>query len=236
MLPLPPEGARITYDADVPGFGARVTANGARAFVLNYIVAGRERRTTIGQYPTWSTTAAREEARLLRRKIDSGIDPIEERMTQDAAAIALRSAPTMNDLFARYDSEHLPRKSPRAAADDRSMWRKIVLPRLGTMKVAQITSADIDALHTEIGKTRPIRANRIVEVVRKAFNMAMRWGWRADNPAIGVHRTDEQKRARYLSATELMKLSEALASHPEKSSAPVIAGPSLPFLKRFVQP
>jgi integrase len=128
----------------------------------------------------------------------------------------------MEDLFARYEAEHLPRKSSRAAADDRSMWRKIVLPQLGTMKVTAVKPDDIDALHAEVSKTRPVRANRMVEVVRKAFNMAVRWGWRPDNPASGVHRNSEVKRARYLSAAEVMKLSEALAAHPEKTSANAI--------------
>jgi integrase len=221
-LPMPDKGATITYDADVPGFGVRVTANGARSFVLNYMSAGRERRMTIGQFPTWSATAAREEARALRRKVDSGIDPMAEREAQDAAAVAERSAPTMEDLFTRYEAEHLPRKSPRAAADDRSMWRKIVLPRLAAMKVAGVRPEHIDALHAEVSKTRPVRANRMVEVVRKAFNMAVRWGWRTDNPASGVHRNREERRARYLSAAEVMRLSEALAAHPEKTSANAI--------------
>jgi integrase len=221
-LPMPDKGATITYDADVPGFGIRVTANGARSFVLNYMSAGRERRMTIGHFPTWSSTAAREEARILRRKVDSGIDPMTEREAQDAAAAAERSAPTVEDLFTRYEAEHLPRKSPRAAADDRSMWKKIVLPQLGTMKVTAVRPEDIDALHAKVSKTRSVRANRMVEVVRKAFNMAIRWGWCTDNPASGVHRNHEVRRSRYLSAAEVMKLSEALAAHPEKTSVNAI--------------
>jgi hypothetical protein len=122
-LAVPTQGATITYDAEVPGFGARITATGARAFVLNYRCAGRERRMTIGRFPTWSTTAAREEARELRRKVDSGIDPMLERELSDAAGLAERAAPTMQHLFARYQREHLPRKAPRAAADDASMWQ-----------------------------------------------------------------------------------------------------------------
>jgi integrase len=221
-LPKPSKGAAITYDADVAGFGARITSGGARSLVLNYMCAGRERRMTIGQFPTWSTTAGREQARALRRKIDSGIDPMDEREAQDTSALALRQAPTMLDLFNRYDAEHLPRKSPRAAADDRSMWRNSILPSIGAMKVAAVVHADIDSLHAEIGKTRPIRANRVIEVVRKAFNMAIRWGWRPDNPASGVNRNQEPKRSRYLSSAELIRLSEALATHPERMSANAI--------------
>jgi len=43
-LPAPAKGYRVHYD-DTPGFGCRVTAAGARSFVLNYVTraAGRER-------------------------------------------------------------------------------------------------------------------------------------------------------------------------------------------------
>src|SRR5882672_7256885 len=106
--PTPPAyGATITYDADAAGFGIRVTANGARSFVLNYVVNGRERRVTIGRFPTWSATVAREEARTLRRKVDAKVDPLEERDVDRRAAEAARAAPTMQDLFDRYAAEHL---------------------------------------------------------------------------------------------------------------------------------
>ena len=193
-LPVPATGAVITYDKDIPGFGIRVTAKGARSFVLNYVVNGAERRMTIGKYVVpgverggashsiWSSTAAREEARELRRKVDRGIDPLAEKKDQEAAAAAERDAQTVQDLFDRYDKEHLPHKSTRAAQDDRSIWNQLVLPRLGKTKVFAVTSTDIDALHADITKTRPVRANRTIEVVRKAFNLAVRWGWRTDNP------------------------------------------------------
>ncbi|MEE8276857.1 MAG: Arm DNA-binding domain-containing protein, partial [Alphaproteobacteria bacterium] len=54
-LEAPPRGNWIVYDGDhkgaVSGFGIRITAAGARSFVLNYRnVEGRERRYTIGLY------------------------------------------------------------------------------------------------------------------------------------------------------------------------------------------
>ena len=76
-LPRPENGNRIAYDSDVAGFGCRVTAAGRRAFILNYRTrAARERRHTIGRYPDWQTTAARDEAKRLKRLIDEGGDPL----------------------------------------------------------------------------------------------------------------------------------------------------------------
>lgn len=47
---LPAKGNKNLYDSTLPGFGLRVTAKGAKSFVLNYRINGRERRITIGQY------------------------------------------------------------------------------------------------------------------------------------------------------------------------------------------
>ena len=62
-LALPPAGAVITYDADVPGFGLRVTAKNVRSFVLNYVVNGRERRMTIGRVSPRRSAGRHEESR-----------------------------------------------------------------------------------------------------------------------------------------------------------------------------
>lgn len=85
-----------------------------------------------------------------------------------------------------------------------------------------VRPADVDALHREISATRPVRANRTVEVLRKGFNLAIRWGWRAETPASGVHRNHEEKRARYLSRDEIVRLTDALAAHPNRTSANAI--------------
>ena len=112
-LPAPAKGNRITYDVDVPGFGCRVTAAGTRSFVLNYMTrGGRERRHTIGQFPDWSTTAARARARELRRLIDDGGDPLADIESE-------RKAASVGDLIKRFEAEHLPRLRASSQADYR---------------------------------------------------------------------------------------------------------------------
>lgn len=208
----PVSGNRIIYDAKLPGFGLRITAKGVRSFVLNYRFKGRERRITIGQYPTWKLLAARKQAEHLRRQVDLGIDPLEER-------IADRTAPTIRDLFDRYAREHLPTKAPRSAADDRSMWINDILPVMGARKVTDLTSVDCDELHRAISINRPTRANRVIEVLRKALNLAIRWEWTDRNPASGARRNPEPKRVRYLAREEVGNLVRALNEHPERVSA-----------------
>src|SRR5271163_4887775 len=90
----PSSGDTTFWDDEVTGFGVRMFAptkrrpDGSRSFFLNYRIAGREKRFTIGSQPEWSAKAAREEAKRLRREIDRGSDPAAERRER-------REAPTV---------------------------------------------------------------------------------------------------------------------------------------------
>ena len=214
-LPAPASSNRITYDAEMPGFGVRVTAAGARAFVLNYRAGGRERRITIGQHPAWSVKAARDEAKRLRREIDSGRDPLAEEQAE-------REAPTVASLCQRYVEDHLPKKRATSQKDDKAFITNDILPRLRRHKVADVTFSDIDRLHREVTKRAPIRANRVVALCSKMFSLAIRWGWRADNPAKGIERNPENKRERFLAGDEVSRLTVALAEHRDQQAADII--------------
>ena len=108
--PLPVKGRDFQiFDTDVRGFAVCIYRSGSRAFTLDYRYAGRQRRMTIGRWPEWSVTAARDRARQLRREIDEGGDPL-------AGKGELRTAPHFRYMIERYMAEHLvklDRKSTR---------------------------------------------------------------------------------------------------------------------------
>jgi integrase len=206
QLPAPARGNKVTYDSEVGGFGCRVTAAGARAFVLNYRrkADGRERRFTIGSFTAWGTAAAREEAKRLRREVDGGGDPVGEHQESRAAA-------TVAALCERFEQDYLPRKRASTQRVYRQQIAADILPAIGRMKVAAVSHADIDALHHKLSARAPTHANRVLAVLSKMFSLSIRWGWRTDNPCRGIERNQERKRHRYLSGTELARLTAALA-------------------------
>lgn len=201
----------IIWDDAVPGFGVRVTTNGIKAFILNYRARGRERRITIGRYPTWSASTARGEAMALRRRVDRGEDPLGQRREA-------REAPTVSGLFRAFSEYHLPVKRPSTAEAYTHAFKAYILPRLGKYKVKDVKHADVAALHRSL-KATPNTANRVVAVLSKAMNMAVRDGWREDNPCRGVERYEERRRQRFLSQDEIARLSDALAAYQNKTVA-----------------
>jgi len=217
-LPTPKQGKRITLDSEVVGFGARVTANGARSYVLRYTTrAGRERTHTIGSADTWRTTDARDKARELRREIEDGGDPLGD-------IEAEREAPTIGDLIERFRAEHLPRKRPSTRDDYERTLRLHIEPHFGQhTKVADVRFEDVDALHRKITKAgSPYQANRTIALLSKMFSLAVRWRMRESNPVKGIERNTEYHRRRYLSGEELVRLTKALAKHPNKDAANAI--------------
>lgn len=213
-LDAPEKGNRITYDSEVTGFGVRVTTGGARAFILNYRVkaTGLERRYTIGSYPDWLVAAARDEAKRLKRGIDSGGDPLGQLK-------AHRDAPTVAVLCVRFKEEHLHKLRPKTQADYRLIIDNELVPGLGKLKVAAVDFAHVERLHRKIAQRAPFHANRTIAVLSKMFALAIKWQFRPDNPCKGVERKREEPRRRYLKADELARLTTALAEYPDQEMA-----------------
>ena len=214
-LEKPASGNRITYDPELKGFGVRVTSAGSKSFVLNYRVAGRERRYTIGSWPDWKVSAARDRAKDLKRQIDQGLDPMQER--EEA-----RAAQTVAELCDLFETDFITQRRITTQEDYKSLIRLYVRPKFGRTKVDALRHGEIAVVHREIAKRAPYRANRFLAVMSVLMKLAIKEGMRTDDPVPGVEKSPEEKRERFLSSAEIVKLAEALAAHPEKASANAI--------------
>lgn len=220
-LPTPATGNKVYYFAGdkiqnkkAPrGFGVRVTKSGAKSFIMNYRIAGRERRYTIGAWPDWKVIAAVDEARKLRKRIDRGDDPLEDR-------VEAREAPTVGDLCDLYIEDHLPSKRKSSQSDDKGMIKNIIRPKFGRKKVKSIQKADIKNLHRSL-KDTPYKANRVLALLSTMFNFAINdLEWSVENKVRGVKRFPEIKRKRYLDPVdEIPRLVQALTDFPDICAA-----------------
>ncbi len=229
----PAKGAITRWDSDpkARGFGVRIFAPtklnpaGIRSFFINYRIDGKERRHTIGQYPTWSTTAARSEAQELRKRIDRGEDPASQKRER-------REAATIRELKGRYISDHLPKKAAnenKMRRNDEIRMLELIGEALGWQtKVADVHVGDIEAMHRQISEANgPVRANRVLAIASKLFSLALKplagenKPWRdaaAGNPCKGVERNPEESKERFFSEAEIAALSDALYEQTDRAA------------------
>jgi integrase len=191
----PASGYLLVRDGEIPGFGLRVTANDARAFVLTYTVEGRQRRLTIGAWPAWTATAARERAKELRREIDSGADPLEEKR-------ARREAPTVEEIANDYLERHAAKK--KSGKTLREYITRDVLPVWGKWKAADVRRRDVIELVERKARATPIAGNMLLGVIRGMFNWAIEKDYLAQSPAFKVKPPAPKKeRDRWLTEEEI---------------------------------
>ncbi len=212
-MPTPPKGRNnVIRDDLVTGFGVRRTPTGNTAFIFNYVVHGRERRMTIGGYPAWGVTAARDQAKSLRRLVDAGEDPLGQR--EDA-----RDELTLAELWERYSDEILPRKATSTQRNEQSIWKRLILPVLGRKRISKVEPIDIDRLHNKISLTTPTQANRCLASLRHVYNTAIRWKLVSESPVGSGLKNREEGRERYLSGDERGRFLAALDRRPDTPSA-----------------
>ncbi len=211
----PAEADYVIWDAELPGFGVRVKPSGVKSYVVQYRnrTTGASRRKTLGQHgPLLTFHKARERARIVLADALKGNDPISDDHAE-------RAAPTVKELAADYLEQHaIPKKRPRSVENDRSMLDRIILPRIGGKKVSAVQLRDIHALHVAMKET-PYQANRVLALISKMFSLAVKWGWRSNNPVRGIERYHEERRERWLSDEELRQLLGALSEHPNQRAA-----------------
>src|SRR5215510_10702206 len=215
-LPVPNKGNRVSYFAGATiqgakaprGFGVRVTAADARAFVLNYRLRGREHRFTIGAWPDWSVLKAVREARNLRQRVDRGENPIEDRIPSPATVTV---ASVLDDFVARHVRN---KNQPLRSADEyESAFKRLVKPRVGKLGIYEVRRSHIIKMLDEIEDVNgPVMADRTLACVRKAFNWYATRDDQFNVPVVrGMARIKPKERAR----TRVLSDDEIRAIWPE---------------------
>jgi integrase len=112
-------------------------------------------------------------------------------------------------VIKRYlDEEVASKRKPSTMALYEHYLVNLIVPHLGSKKVAAITRSDVSALHLDIGAEMQVSANRAMATLSGLFTFAGRLGLVPDgfNPVRGLQKFREYGRERYLSADEMGRL------------------------------
>lgn len=208
---------QVLHCEEIKGLQLRQRKSGAYWYLYYRGPDGKQRKPALGRWPGLSIADARKAARQLLLQVAQGKDP-------SANKQALRSAPTVADLCARYVDEWAPEHKAKSSREIEQIYIDAhILPLLGQKHVEAVTSNDVATAMRSIkkGAHRPgkkgsvVSANRTRSLLSKMFNLAeTRWNMRPkhSNPVYGVERYPEETRRRVSDATELAAIAKEIRS------------------------
>jgi integrase len=214
------EGKKLTQaDGTIPGLTLVASSSGTGSWRLRYYAGSKQKEATIGQYPAWGISEARERAKELRRAVDDGVDVAMEkqRRKQEAAAAA-----TVDELAEAYFEKAEKELSPHTFGQRKSIHERFVSPNIGAYRADSITPAlivDVVKKSLAAGKTLP---NITLTHCSLIFAHAVGNAVRESNPCRDlklsaiVGKQDAPKQRTALTANELAAFLPALATIPRQ--------------------
>jgi integrase len=201
-----PPGPFLMWDTEIRGFNVRRQFSRAITYSVIYRAQdGRQHWMKIGRHGVWTPTLAREKAKSVLLAVDMGKDPSAERH-------ALRNGATIADLLDDYladmDAHKLNGKKASTKKSDKSRIENHIRPKLGKVRLAAITQAQIEHF---MNGCSPGSAKRIMQLLSAIFTFAVQHKLRPDNPCKGIVRPKTIHKTRRLSVGEYAHLGTALS-------------------------
>lgn len=167
---------------DGHGLYLRVDANGSRFWVQRITIRGKRCELGLGSPSLVSLAEARAKALDNRKLAREGGDPLQAKREAQAVLTFEEAARKVHEL-------HMPTwKNKKHAAQFITTLETYAFPRMGKVKVQDITTADVLAVLMPIWTEKAETARR----VRQRIGTVMKWGiaqgWRQDNPAENISR------------------------------------------------
>ena len=214
----------IYWDRDLPGFGVRVYATGAKTYLVQSRGRAGSRRVALGRHGVVPAEEARKRGAEVLARLRAGKDP-------DPAA-ERTGGPTVADLAERYLREHVAvRCKPLTFRNYRHVIQKNVLPILGRIPVAGLERRHVAELHYQLRRT-PVSANDAVNALSRMLNRADAWGMvpPGSNPCRGMRRYRTRRPERFLTEHEFRRLGETLDALEAEGGIPPHAAAALRLL------
>lgn len=207
------------WDDELRGFGIRVQPTGTASYFAFYRTAdGRQRKITLARVGVVTPDQARRLARETLAASVNGRDISTERRR-------FKQGITVTELCDAYLKEAEGRVKASTLSMDRSRIERHVKPLLGAVRVASLSSDDIEGMRRSIetGRTAAPRvgrggvttggrgvAGRTLGMLGTILEFARRKGEISHNPVRGVRRPPDRKQTRYLTATEISRLGRTM--------------------------
>jgi integrase len=193
-LKSPASGQIDIWDDVLPSFGVRIGKTGRKSFFVGTRIKGKYQRITLKPaYPELGLAAARIKARIIIADAQGGVGPELKQKREEKGTFGAVAAAFMED----FAHSHRTRDEMQRKIDvDLAEWHSI--------QITDIARKDIKELIRLKARTAPIAANRLLSLITKIFNWALKEELIEASPAMQIDRPgQETERERSLSADEI---------------------------------
>lgn len=180
-------------DAECIGLKLRVSKNGRRFFQHRYRFLGRKKCLSLGEFPHVSVQDARLKASEHKSLLARDIDPGDERSKKRND---LTFSTFCHDFYIPHAKMH-----KKTWKEDVYKIERQLNPALGKYRMSSITARDVSSFLTQQKeRTSSTTANHYATLLKRMFNLAVKWGLLEKSPATSLDKFKEKPhRERYLS-------------------------------------
>ncbi len=161
------KGEPVRGRSDGHGLTFSISATGTATWELRYRTGARQKWLTLGGYPSLSLREARVKAMKERTRIFDGIDPVAERKREKVAR-------AMTQTFKALAEDYLAKKEGIFVASFLSGFRrylhKDVYPVIGSMRLDEITGAEIVYVVERVARRSPTGARAVFSRMSVIFD------------------------------------------------------------------
>jgi len=199
---LKPTASRYElYDANLAGFGIRVSPSGAKSWMAFSRNMERKTRVTLGRYPHMLLGQARQRAMNTLMEMADG-------EFQRSTKLQLFEH-ALDDWYKKDQAQN------KSFLQVKNAMELHVRPRLKDFKLATIEKRDIIKIIDRIAMKAPTQANRVLAFTKRFFNWCVSRDLLAISPANGIAKAKtEVSRDRVLSKDELRAMYNATFEMP----------------------
>lgn len=165
---------------DGHGLFLKVDASGAKRWVQRIVIRGKRSEIGMGSASLVTLAEARERALENRKLARAGGDPLQAKRASEALL-------TFEEASRKVHKIHEPTwRNKKHAAQFLSTLETYTFPRIGRIKVSDLTTADVLAVLQPIWLEKPETARRVRQRIGTVMKWAVANGWRTDNPADAI--------------------------------------------------
>lgn len=206
---------------DGRGLYIEVRPSGARLWRYRYRIAGRENVFALGEYPDIGLSEARTRLIEARKLVKLGVHPAQVRRTEKQKFVAEQSS-TFESVAQEWIKQRLIDRVPQYVAEVTNRLSKYVFPRIGSLPVRDVTSADLLTTLREVEKHSPTTARKLRQWSSAIFRYAIVTMRASQDPAGALRGAlSPPKTVHYaaLPRAQIPALVKAIKVYPERQVA-----------------